>query len=107
MPGPYKKTAQLEVLQGRPGKNGLVGRPDADAFKVDVRWFLRWSKRYEKLVKAEMAVAEPDLEVVARLFELAFKCRVKAVDVKARLCVNLKPSKKKAADDKWAGLLPA
>jgi hypothetical protein len=100
MPGRYKKPLQLEVLQGNPGKRSPMGRPDAEAFRGDVRWFMRWSRLFEAMAKA----AE-DWDEKRECFDMAFKCRVKAVEFKARHCVSLKPAKK--PETGWEGLVTA
>jgi hypothetical protein len=100
MKGPYKKSAQLEVLQGMPGKRGLVMRPDGEQFKKDARWAMRWAKHYERLAKEEIlaGVKHPTQNV-----RMMLTFRQMAVNIKARLLVTGKPEA--TGKGKWEGMI--
>ena len=96
--GPYKKSAKLEILQGRPGKRGLAGRSTQD-FQVDLDWLAMWERHFEAAHQAEIAngITSP-----TPAFWAAFKCRAKQIEIKARLMVARDEAPPKS---RWAGLV--
>lgn len=99
-PGPYKKSVQLEVLQGMPGKRGLAMRPDGEQFKKDARWAMRWAKHYERIAKAEILAGTKHPTQNVRVM---LQFRRLAIDIKARLLVTGTPEPK--GKGKWDGMI--
>lgn len=98
-PGPPKKSAKLELLQGQPGKRGIKGRPDADQFTDDLKWFYAQWAYFDEVIKEERAqgIKSPTPAVWA-----AFKFRKMCVDIKAKLVGEEEQEQPKS---RWAGLI--